>query len=64
VYNIPLEIPIQELQGGLSDRTGNPIPVANVTQLGKPDANYQKSSKFFYSHLEKKNNIPGQMLLF
>ena len=32
VYNIPPEIPIQDLKEGLSDRTLNPIPVADVTQ--------------------------------
>ena len=35
VRKIPPEIPIQELKEGLADRNGNPIPAADVTQLGK-----------------------------
>ena len=56
VYNIPPEIPIQDLKEGLSDRTGNPIPVADVTQLGKTDANGQKLSKSFLFTLREVNN--------
>lgn len=64
VYNIPPEIPIQDLKEGLSDRTGNPIPVADVTQLGKPDANGQKLSKSFLFTLREENNNLDQIFLF
>ena len=64
VYNIPPEIPIQDLKEGLSDRTGNPIPVADVTQLGKPDANGQRLSKSFLFTLREGNNNLDQIFLF
>ena len=64
MYNIPPEIPIQDLKEGLSDRTGNPIPVADVTQLGKPDANGQKLSKSFLFTLREENNNLDQIFLF
>ena len=64
VYNISPEIPIQELKEGPFDRTGNPIPVADVTQLGKPDANGQKISKSFLFSLREENNNLGQIFLF
>ena len=38
--------------------TSNPIPVANVTQLGKPDANGRKSSKPFLRTLRGKKKYP------
>ena len=64
VRKIPPEIPIQELKEGLADRNGNPIPAADVTQLGKPNANDQSQASRSYSHSEKKNNILGQTFLF
>ena len=39
--------------------TGNPILVADVTQLGKPDANGQKLSKSFLFTLREENNNLG-----
>ena len=64
VYSIPPEIPIQELKKGLSDRTGNPIPVADETQLGKLDANSHRLSKSFLFTLREENNSLGQIFLF
>ena len=64
VYNISPEIPIQDLKEGLSDRTGNPIPEADVTQLGKPDGNGQKLIKSFLFTLREENNNLDQVFLF
>jgi hypothetical protein len=64
VYNVPLEIPIQELKEGLSDRAGNTIPVEDVTQLGKPNSNGLKTSRSFLFTLKEKINIPEKLFLF
>ena len=64
VYNVPLEIPIQELKEGLSDRAGNIIPVEDVTQLGKPNSNGLKTSRSFLFTLKEKINIPEKLFLF
>ena len=37
---------------------------ADITQLGKPEANDQKSSKLFLFTLREENNILGQIFLF
>lgn len=64
VYNVPLEIPLQEMSTGLTNSLGNPILVSNVCRLGKPNEEGQISSKSVLFTLKEEINMENQLLLF